>query len=202
MAPFGIMANVPPAEDALGFRRQRQQADRRNIRLRDNWRELIGAGLGASNLRHPGRVSDPGPRPKSRAILRHARRAFAIMPEAEKADAPLLGPAIGHPEPFAPRLCAPDSQAHVAMQPQHVHDDILRHHRIARPAARSVPSGPSAALDAGNVITPAARAEHGFKFGKAGSASKSGCDEGEVFVSLTSPASRPDDEPADAEAPP
>jgi hypothetical protein len=92
MAPFGIIANVARAEDALGFRRERQQADG-NIGLAEKGRELIAA-VEQRHLRcRPRRTHPRGHREAS--DCRTSAGAVAIMPKPRKPTRRCSGRTIG-----------------------------------------------------------------------------------------------------------
>ena len=115
------------AEDPLGFRRQRQQAHR-DIGLVEERLELIGPMKNRDLFGLPWRADPGGDLEAER--LQHQRGRLGHQSEAEKADAPLLRPEDRCPAPFPVRLRRLIGR-HLAMETQHMHDDILGHHRIA-----------------------------------------------------------------------
>ena len=114
-------------QDAARLPGQRQQADH-DIRAFEDRVELFSTGIDGDigiGLRSPrpgGDVEphvaqDPGRFPRHRAV-------------AEKTDGAFLRPFLRRFPPFLPRLALPIG-GHLAVQPEHVHDGVFGHHRIA-----------------------------------------------------------------------
>src|SRR3974377_1927531 len=114
------------AEDALCFPCQRQQADG-DIGLIEKRLKLVAA-MENGNLCGPPRRANPR-RDLEAERLQHQRRRFGHHSEAQKTDAPVLGPDDRCPAPFSIDLSRMISR-HVAMETQNVHDDIFSHHWI------------------------------------------------------------------------
>jgi hypothetical protein len=89
---------------------------------------LIGA-VEDFDVRLVARRAHPGGHRKPE-LFEHQRRRLSHQAEAEKADAPLLGPHDRLAQPFAVGLRDRIAR-HVAVQPQHVHDRVFGHHRVA-----------------------------------------------------------------------
>ena len=135
-----------------------------------------------SRLAHPGLDREA-------ERLQHQRRRFCHHPKAEKADAAFLGPNDPGPTPLPiglSRLIA----RHVAMQPQHVHNDVFGHHRIAarRFDLAEWDLGHPRMVDI-KASTPADRLNIAFRLGKSGRTSKLGRIKARYSISRKFPAS-------------
>src|SRR5438045_6421312 len=165
------------AKDAFGFWRQRQQADR-DIGLIEKRLKLI-ATMEDGDLRGLTWRANP-PRDWKAERFQDQRGRPGHHPEAEKADAPLLGPSDRHSDPFAPCLRRTIA-GHVAMQTQNVHDHVFGHHRIAARrlylAKRDLRQ--LAMLD--DVVHAGLTAEHGFQIREGGERVEIRMHEREVF---------------------
>ncbi len=125
------------------------------------------------------RVSYPG-RDLEAERLQHQRRRFRHLAEAEESDPPLFRANDRGAPPLLPGLCRRVA-GHIAMKTKHVHDDVLRHHRIAAwrldLAERGV--GELGMLD--KRLDPSRAAEHGFQVREGRKGIEIGMHEGEVF---------------------
>src|SRR5271165_3309809 len=115
------------AEYALGFPRKRQQADG-DVGLLKKRLKLLGAVIDR-NVAFLPRVANPG-RNLEPERLQHKRRRLRHHAEAEESDTPLLGSHNRCAAPLPVGLSRPIAR-HVTMKTKDMHDDVLRHHRIA-----------------------------------------------------------------------
>ena len=115
------------AEDALGLAGQRQQADR-DVGLVQEPLELVGAVEDRDLLVRARRrtQADTG-KPSDFST---SAGAFAISPRPRNPMRRCSGRTIGRAQPFAVglRLLI---ERHLAVKPQHVHDGVFGHHRVA-----------------------------------------------------------------------
>ena len=136
------------------------------------------------------RAANPG-RDREAERLQHQRRRLRHHAVAKEPDAPFLGPDDPGPTPFAiglSRLIA----RHVAMQPQHMHDHVFGHHRIAarRFDLAEWCLGQPRVIDKG--LHPGRAAEHRLQLRKFGQEVEIRTHEGEVFDLPHLPCLRPD----------
>jgi hypothetical protein len=165
------------AEDPLGFPGQRQQADG-DVGLAEKPLEVVAAVKNRDLLLFP-RRANPGCDGKAER-LQHQCRRLRHHAVAEKPDAPFLGPDDPLPRPL-PIGLGRLITGHVAMKAQHVHDDVLRHHRIT---ARRLHLAERGLRQFGMVdkgVYACRAAEHRLQIGKCGKRVEIRMHEGEIF---------------------
>ena len=125
--PFGIIAKVraqrmPSVSLVSG---SRQTAMSVWARKASNWSSPWKTGISASGFGV--RVQAETGKP---SYFRISAGAFAIMPKPRKPMRRSSGRTIGTRSPFVACL-ALLVERHLAVQAQHVHDDVFGHHRVA-----------------------------------------------------------------------
>ena len=179
---------VAGAENPLGLARLRQQAHR-DIGFAQKRLELIGA-VEDPDLPVVAGAAHPG-RHRKAERLQHQRRRRRHKPEAEKPDAPLLRPHDAGAQPFAIALRLLVFR-HLAVKPQHMHDDVFGHHRVAAIRLDLAERYFREARVIDKRLDPGRAAEHRLQFREVRQRVEIGPHKGEVFDLLGVARFRPD----------